>query len=110
MLIDIPVFIAFDTDNPRHAMSDRSVTRFSQTITLRFDPENNELTGQYCNVYPPRKPFGFYPDKDNVILGQLSDRDNAKILALALADPESYYVDQDAAKERQAELEQERDR
>lgn len=96
MLIDIPVFIAFNATNAVTAYRNNPSTIVGRTVTMRFDPEDTDLPITVADIWPPDAETHFHTDKDGVLAGILPRDFDAKFLALAEANPADYLVNQDA--------------
>jgi len=69
MMIDIPVFIAFDCSDGYAATVRRNHQR---VFTMRFDTDDGDKPAQFCTSYPPTARSHWSTDKDGVLFAMFS--------------------------------------
>lgn len=92
MLIEIPVFMAFDA-NPLHSRGHIDRAAGSRVFTMRLDTEDTGRPAQYCTEYPPKPESFWSTDSDNVLFALLPSTIDRQLRERAELDPESYCSD-----------------
>lgn len=86
MLIEIPVTITFD-----HQQPDRPGGRHSSRVfTVRYDTTDTYVPLSFIPHYPPRSNETWTTDKDGILFGFLSDSADRQIKRMAEQDPDTY--------------------
>lgn len=93
MMIDVPVFIAFDC-NPHSSRHSNQVAYCagSCVFTLRYDTNDGDKPAQFCTGYPPTERSFWVTDKDGVLVGMLDSKTDQKLTKRAEEDPIGYAV------------------
>ena len=90
MLIEIPVYVAFDVETT-HSVS-RQRAAGDRVITMRYDLTDNHAVAQFCLEYPPRPTSHWSVDKEGVLFALLTSKADAEINKRAAGDPKTYEL------------------
>jgi hypothetical protein len=88
MLIDVPVTICFDTQDPRGPQ------RIEHTFTMRYETDDTDKPAQWCRDYPPDKRSRFYTNDDGLLFDLLPRNAEKVIAQRAARSPIDYCADE----------------
>lgn len=101
MLIDLPVYIAFDA-TASQAVGFGGCDK--RCFTLRYDTQDDAVPATYCREYPATDKSSFYPVDDTVFFELMSGDGFRKISAKAARYPTDYASDREAGEILQEEV------
>ncbi len=100
MWIDIPVVIAFDSEQNGRPLN------HTRTFALRIDIDDDDAPCQFAYTYPGKE---WHTDKDGAIVGLLPHGAYEKIVKAARANPYDYCSDDAEGERLQALIDAERE-
>ncbi len=86
MLVEVPVTITFDHDNPQRP----GMAGHSKVFTIRYDTVDTDVPAQWTDHYPPRPNAHWITDEQGVLFDLFTSSADQSIRRMAEQDPETY--------------------